>query len=216
MSDTPVRDAATIIVLRDPTGTPSVLMGRRGAGAAFMPDLYVFPGGAVDAGDAEVPLARPLPEPCRSRVGPRSSAVAAAAIRELSEETGLHLGVPGQWHTPPGWESFAALGLRPDAGALRYVFRAITPPGRPRRFDARFFVVDAGALAEGDLSAASGELSDLRWLPLRDVADFAVPQITRHVLGTVAARLPDIGAPAEVPFFRAEGEPQRSWATDGP
>jgi len=51
MSDidkTAVRDAATVIVLRDPD-RPHVLMGQRGKTAAFMPDKFVFPGGAVDA-----------------------------------------------------------------------------------------------------------------------------------------------------------------------
>ncbi len=212
----PVRDAATVIVLRDRGGTPAVLMGRRGSGAAFMPDLYVFPGGAVDPGDGDIDLLRPLPEPCRSRIGPRADAIAAAAIRELAEETGLHLGVPGTWDPPADWASFGALGLRPDAGALSFVFRAITPPGQTRRFDARFFLLDADALAEGDFSAASGELSDLRWVPLSDLAQVAVPRITSHVLQTVASRLPDLGPPPEVPFFRAEGEPRRTWASDGP
>ena len=74
-------------------------------------------------------------------------ALAAAAIRELWEETGLPLGQPGPADLPGDWAGFAARGLRPDASALRFIFRAITPPGRTRRFDARFFLADAGALA---------------------------------------------------------------------
>ena len=57
---TPIRDAATVIVLRDRNTRPRVLMGQRGAGAAFMPNKVVFPGGAADPGDAEVPLAAGL------------------------------------------------------------------------------------------------------------------------------------------------------------
>ena len=64
---TAVRDAATVIVLRD-ADRPHVLMGQRGKTAAFMPDKFVFPGGAVDAGDADVPLARPLPPLCAERL----------------------------------------------------------------------------------------------------------------------------------------------------
>ncbi|MFZ0098184.1 MAG: NUDIX hydrolase, partial [Gemmobacter sp.] len=61
-ADPPIRPAASIILTRSRGGSPEVLMGQRGAGAVFMPSKYVFPGGAVDAGDAEVPLAAPLPD----------------------------------------------------------------------------------------------------------------------------------------------------------
>ncbi len=74
-----------------------------------------------------------------------------AAVRELWEETGLMLGLPdagaaasrcrrpGRGSMPRGW--------CPNGAALRFVFRAITPPGRPRRFDARFFLAEATAIA---------------------------------------------------------------------
>ena len=63
-----IRDAATVIVLRDRMTQPRVLMGQRGAKAVFMPNKFVFPGGAVDAGDAAIPLARPMPDGCAARV----------------------------------------------------------------------------------------------------------------------------------------------------
>ena len=56
---TAIRNAATVMVLRDRTTDPHVLMGQRGAKAAFMPSKFVFPGGAVDAADADVPLSAP-------------------------------------------------------------------------------------------------------------------------------------------------------------
>ncbi len=94
-----IRDAATIILTRTGAGGPEVLMGQRGSAAVFMPSKYVFPGGALDAGDAEVPLARPLDAACAARLAQGSGvpphALAAAAIRELWEETGLPLGQPG-------------------------------------------------------------------------------------------------------------------------
>ena len=73
----------------------------------------------------------------------------AAALRELWEETGLILGRKAPWpDTPPAaWCDFAAAGYVPSAENLQFVFRAITPPGRPRRFDARFFAIDASHLA---------------------------------------------------------------------
>ena len=64
---TAVRNAATVIVLRDRMAEPRVLMGQRGARAAFMPNKFVFPGGAVDPADAGVPLARRMPQVCRDR-----------------------------------------------------------------------------------------------------------------------------------------------------
>ena len=206
----PIRDAATIIVVRDPAGTPSVLMGQRGAGAVFLPGKVVFPGGRVDPGDASVPLAAPLGPPCDLRLARGGAdvppaALAAAAIRELYEETGQVLGRPGDWpDPPPGWEAFAATGCRPDASPLRFVFRAVTPPGRPRRFDARFFTVDAARLASDpdDFSAAEDELSHIQWIPLDRVRSFDLAFITQIALAEIAARLPDLSAPDRVPFFR--------------
>ena len=72
---TAIRDAASIIVLRDRLTRPAILMGQRGAEAAFMPMKFVFPGGAVDVGDAAVPLARPLPSPCDARLAMGSGRV---------------------------------------------------------------------------------------------------------------------------------------------
>ncbi len=63
-----IRHAATVIVLRDRASDPHVLMGQRGAQAAFMPNKFVFPGGALDAADADVPLAAPLPPICAERL----------------------------------------------------------------------------------------------------------------------------------------------------
>ena len=45
---TKIRNAATVIVVRNKHDKPSVLMGQRGVDAAFMPSKFVFPGGAVD------------------------------------------------------------------------------------------------------------------------------------------------------------------------
>lgn len=190
-------------------------MGQRGAKAAFMPNKFVFPGGAVDASDASVALHAPLPDVCSQRLREDSqsdiaNALAAAAIRELWEETGLILGARGAWpaQPPADWQHFAGTGHVPDASALQFVFRAITPPGRPRRFDARFFVVDAESIANDldDFSAASEELSHLQWVPLEEVRGFDMPFITEVVLAEVEARLTDPAPPDSIPFFRNDDE----------
>ncbi|MDK3019542.1 NUDIX hydrolase [Pseudodonghicola flavimaris] len=212
---TAVRNAATVIVLRDRMDQPAILMGQRGAKAAFMPNKFVFPGGAVDPGDAHIPLATPLPALCHNRLeenapGGMQGALAAAAIRELWEETGLVLGRPGAWPgaVPADWQRFADTGNLPSAEALQFVFRALTPPGRPRRFDARFFLVDAEAI-QGDLddfTHASDELSHLQWIPLKEARSFDLPFITEVVLAEVAGRVQDPAPPESVPFFRNNDE----------
>ncbi len=207
---TAIRNAATVIVLRDRLSDPSILMGQRGAKAAFMPNKFVFPGGAVDPEDAHVPLSTQLPDLCSERLSQRSepglqNALAAAAIRELWEETGLILGQPGEWQGEASndWQSFAAMGYQPSAEALQFVFRAVTPPGRSRRFDARFFLVDAKAI-QGDLddfTHASDELSHLQWVKISQAREFDLPFITEVVLAEIAARAADPSPPDTVPFF---------------
>lgn len=212
---TAIRNAATVIVLRDRTTNPQILMGQRGSKAAFMPNKFVFPGGAVDYADADIPLASGLNDLCHNRLGEASEnglehALAVAAIRELWEETGQVLGQPGQWPAPvpSDWSGFAATGHLPYAAPLQFVFRALTPPGRPRRFDARFFLADAAELSSDldDFSAASDELSHLQWVPLSKARSFDLPFITEVVLSEIEARASDPTPPASVPYFRNDDE----------
>lgn len=210
MDKSAIRDAATIILVRDPATNPRVLMGQRGAAAAFMPNRFVFPGGAQDTGDGDVPLVGALSDLCLKRLSEDSAtsigqALATTAIRELWEEAGLVLGSRGEWSAtpPPDWADFAATGHLPSPNGLAFVFRAITPPGRPRRFDARFFLADAAHLAidPDDFGRASDELSHLQWIALDEVRNFHLPFITEVVLAEIAATLPDLGPPETVPFF---------------
>jgi 8-oxo-dGTP pyrophosphatase MutT (NUDIX family) len=212
-----VRDAATVILVRRSAGAPEVLMGQRGGGAAFMPDKFVFPGGAVDPEDALLPDATldPLTAQLLAVEAPAELVrpLAFAAVRELWEETGLVLGRPdpaaAARAVPPGWQGFFDAGFVPDTAALRFVFRAITPPGRPRRFDARFFLADAAALAPGgdDFAGAGGELAHLQWLDLAAARALPLPFITEVVLAEIEALLAAPEASRGVPFFhqRAEG-----------
>lgn len=217
-----LRDAATILLVRQAAAGPQVLMGMRGAAAAFMPSKYVFPGGAVDPGDAAVPHGAPLGADCSARLAQYAApglatALAAAAVRELWEETGLMLGAPGHWAgaVPPDWQGFAEAGMLPDAAALTFVFRAITPPGRPRRFDARFFLADAARVVGDvtDFSRACDELSHLHWVALAEARRLNLPFITEVVLAEVAALLARgeglAARPETVPFFDNSGEVSR-------
>lgn len=184
-----IRPAVTLVLWRPGPAGPEVLMGQRGAAAVFMPSKFVFPGGGVDPCDHEAPCPGYLAPDCARRLAgdPMPDVLVAAGLRELVEETGLR----------------ATAG---QAGALRYVFRAITPPGRPRRFDARFLLADAACL-EGDVedfAAASGELAFLRWLPLPEARALDLPFITEVVLAEVGSLVMGRDQPG-VPFFDNSG-----------
>lgn len=214
---TAIRDAATIVLVRDTDGpAPRVLMGQRGAGAAFMPNKFVFPGGAIDPDDSLIRFAHPVDPATRLRLAsqpvtpmaPAPEAMMAAAIRELWEEAGLMLAHPGPWQgpLPDDWRRFAEAGMCPAPEGLQYIFRAITPPGRTRRFDARFFLADARHVA-GDLddfSHACDELSHLHWIELAEARRLDLPFITEVVLAEAEAVLHD-GRPESVPFFDNSG-----------
>lgn len=206
----PIRDAATVIILRRGPEGNRVLMGMRGAKAVFMPSKFVFPGGAVDPDDTQITLAADLRTECQRRLqDPQGSVapttIAAAALRELAEEAGLLIGQPG----PCDIAGYAEAGLMPDASALRYLFRAITPAGRPRRFDAHFFIADAASLSgdPDDFSRACDELSNLHWVALSEARDLDLPFITEVVLAELSQLIEGLPhdsplpCPATVPFF---------------
>jgi 8-oxo-dGTP pyrophosphatase MutT (NUDIX family) len=210
------RDAATLIIV-DRTGPePRFLMGKRRMEQVFMPGKYVFPGGRVDKTDRLVASADELSDADTAKlllemkgaasVG-RARALALAAIRETYEEAGLVIGLPVRDQTTPkplpGWAEFHAHGFVPCLSPLTFLARAITPPGRPRRYDTRFFCTDATAIAHRT-ETNDGELSGLHWLTMADARDLDLPAITRVVLEDLSERLRANGldAPAaQVPFY---------------
>lgn len=190
------RDAATLI-LEDAEGR--VLLGRRSGGHAFMPGKWVFPGGRLDRGDWHAPVAANLAPEVAAAVGaaPRrpvsdparlARALALAAVRETFEEAGLVLGAGHNLtRAPAGWQRFLETGFAPDLSRLAYLARAVTPPGRTRRFDARFFLAPAEALVSRT-PVASHELTELHWFPLPEAQALDLPTVTRAVLDLVAER----------------------------
>jgi len=208
------RDAATLIIVRkpkDPDGMPEVLLGCRDAGHAFMPNRYVFPGGRVDPADARVPVATTLRPEVDERLrraasAQKARALAIAAVRETFEETGLIIGEP--WDGASGtvdkhWQGFLDQGLAPALHHLDYIARAVTPPGRPRRFNARFMMTDAEVL-KGTIKDSS-ELGDIRWVRLDEAQKLPLPTITGLILGEVGRLLrepPPVGVPRKIPLFK--------------
>jgi 8-oxo-dGTP pyrophosphatase MutT (NUDIX family) len=194
------RDAATLIVVDTSMGEPRVLLGRRRLDLVFMPGRHVFPGGRVDPSDRHVAVEDDL-EPGNLRnlmvamkgepsLG-RARALALAAVRETFEEAGLLIGKPARGLAPPrakGWHQFFAQGFRPSLASLTFFARAVTPPGRPRRFDTRFFCAPAEAVVH-KIATTEGELSDLEWHSIAQARALELPNITRVVLEDLAERI---------------------------
>ncbi len=172
------KHAASLIVLRHENNEPHMLMGMRGAKHRFMPNRLVFPGGRVDPADLTAPFATPLSSSTEHGLRKNSSAklaagLASAAARELLEETGLSLGDP------------------PRLDVLSYLARAVTPPGLPIRFNARFFVVEE-RFVSGEIGG-DGELDGLRFYGMSEALALELALPTRLVLERLTAwlALPD-------------------------
>jgi 8-oxo-dGTP pyrophosphatase MutT (NUDIX family) len=204
------RDAATLILVKRDGGEPQVLMGMRAAGMAFMPNRYVFPGGRVDPGDQRIVPASDLKPHVLQKLtlgttASRARGLALAAIRETFEETGNLVGEHSE-KTPrtrsAAWRQFFAHGIVPRLDGLDYIARAITPPQRPRRFDARFLMADASVITHTLDATENEELLQSRWLTFSEARALDIPAITRTILEEVEARTRAPNAPRPIPFFR--------------
>ena len=212
--DVEPRDAATLMLIDRSGPVPKVLLGRRHHGHKFMPGKFVFPGGRIEPLDRDMTAVSELhpdtEEKLRVRVAAGAAeprAFALAAIRETAEETGLLLGVKrNEGPDSPGetWSEFANAHVHPDLGSVHFIARAITPPRRPKRFDTRFFTVDATEIAhriEGVVGPDS-ELVELVWTPIEQAAHLDMPTITGIVLEELLARVEAGMAHAlPVPFY---------------
>lgn len=188
------KDAASLILIDRSGGDFRILMGKRSSSHAFMPDTYVFPGGRRDAADIRARVSQDLNGAVVEKLlvrAPKSTsmaqvrALAVASVRETLEETGLAIGpvLPGNAGAGPM--------LAPDLSRLRYIARAVTPPGRSsRRYDTRFFAcfVDETEVSLADLCDSS-ELHDLRWLTFAETQAFALPRITTIIVSELAREL---------------------------
>jgi 8-oxo-dGTP pyrophosphatase MutT (NUDIX family) len=195
------RHAATLIIVRRDGKAPRVLMGKRGAGHDFMPDKWVFPGGRIDRSDYRVPTASELRPEVAHRLSEgtpahKGRALALSAIRETFEEAGLLLARPAPPRSRAGpWRDFFAAGALPDLDALDVIARAVTPPSRFKRFDARFFVAEADRLLSLERRPDCGELDEIAWFPLDEALRLDLPDITRFVLKELEERLADPDGP---------------------
>jgi 8-oxo-dGTP pyrophosphatase MutT (NUDIX family) len=144
-----LRKAASVIVARDGSGGPEVLVLERGSGSRFLPGYVAFPGGSMDEEDAAL---------AERWFGTREESARACAVRELLEEVGLTL-------TAGGLAESALRSLEevssspPTSDQLPEVAHWIAPPRIPVRFDARYFALRAPAglrvVPDGNETAAA-------------------------------------------------------------
>jgi 8-oxo-dGTP pyrophosphatase MutT (NUDIX family) len=210
------KDAATLILVDRAASVPRVLLGKRHDRHKFMPGKFVFPGGRVDPSDRRMPVATSLHPAAEANLLKRvarpnrakAQAFALAAIRETFEETGLVLGArrKGMPLVPSGpWSAFAQAEILPDLSPLHFIGRAITPPGRLRRFDTRFFTLDATAIAHrvAGMTGPEAELVELVWMPITEAKRLDMPAVTGVMLEELDARITDgFAHELPVPLYR--------------
>ncbi|MEU6645072.1 NUDIX hydrolase [Saccharomonospora sp. NPDC046836] len=188
------KDAASVMLLRPAdAGGVEVFLQRRVAAMAFAGGMTVFPGGGVDARDADAPVrwAGPPPGQWAEWFGCSESlarALVCAAVRETFEESGVLLAGSESATVPDTAryraaraalvsrelslaEFLADAGLLLRADLLRPWANWVTPEEERRRYDARFFVA---ALPEGQhADGRTTEAESTGWRRPADAIDEA-------------------------------------------
>ena len=211
----PVRDASTVVLLRDGSGLETYLM-RRAVTMAFAAGMYVFPGGRIDDADLDIDLSwvgDPL-DAGRMTAGERQArGLVVGAVREVFEETGVLLAVDASGRFPTedaAWEDdraavaesspalaevLARRGLHIDPGALPLWTHWVTPEVESKRYDVRFFVA---AVPPGQHARdVSGEADQVLWTsPGTALGDYSRGQLP--MLPPTVATLADLAALPDV------------------
>jgi 8-oxo-dGTP pyrophosphatase MutT (NUDIX family) len=192
MSPSDPRPAATVVLMRDSDEGLQVLLLKRVHSSGFVPGAYVFPGGRVDAEDADPEVLERTVSLSAERaatrmrlegVDPPAVAYYLASVREAFEETGILIG-----HSSDGGpvrsaavsptvltarnrlldssrtfaETLSDLGAEIDDTAIEYIGHWITPVAEPRRYDARFFA--AVVAPESEPAMHEAEMVDAIWI----------------------------------------------------
>lgn len=262
------RDAASLLVIDRRHSPFKILMGLRHQKSSFMPDVYVFPGGALDLADlnlagnylpdfAQQPLQTAILSGRDSHLlntyreselfTPASSqgisrltgipdnfspssqqelansglystqrelgaGLVLCALRELYEETGLHLApdiMENSLNSASLSHPFSSHCLPSDQFIplfenIIFLSRAITPPGIKHRFDTRFFLHDyvgpIGWTGDGD-----NELVKTAWVSFEEALSLKIHPMTRVILEDVNEHLSCSSAfkqPDKVSFYQ--------------
>ncbi|MDE9365742.1 NUDIX domain-containing protein [Luteipulveratus sp. YIM 133132] len=237
------RLASTVMLVRHGSACPvEVFMLRRVPTMEFAPSMWVFPGGGVDARDADagLPWAGPSPAEWAARIGvdePTARQLVIAAVREVFEECGVLLAgadadrvvgdVSGdEWQAEreallSREQSFAQLlsrrrlVLRSDLLTLQDHW--LTPEFEPKRYDTYFF---AALLPEGQIADdATTEADTAVWVDPKDLLAQAdsrearmLPPTVVNVRRVAGATSPEELVAARPTVVRVMPEPVR---TDG-
>jgi len=211
------RDAASLLIYRREGTEVEVLMGKRRPGARFLPDVYVFPGGALDAADALGATVAQLKAEAQAQAGVPVDIAAAAssantapglagrdlasrqtelqsapwvramAARDASHASALLRAALREAQEESGWRWADAALPRLESAGLRYLGRAITPAQSPRRFHARFFAVPHERMQQDP--HADGELLDLRWVAAHNPEQLPIIDVTEFMLAELQREL---------------------------
>lgn len=174
-----LRDATTVVLVPE-SGPLQTFLMRRATTMAFAPGMWVFPGGRIDASDADIAVSGDVDShrmTAHSADAARSLIV--GAVREVFEETSVLLAVDHEGRIPvehPDWAAdrealaagdisfgdfLSARSLRVDASALKLWTHWVTPEMETRRYDVRFFV--ARVPAGQQVRDVSGEADRTGW-----------------------------------------------------
>jgi 8-oxo-dGTP pyrophosphatase MutT (NUDIX family) len=191
-ANTPVtpRAAATCVLMRPRAGGGiEVFMVRRHIQSEFAPDVYVFPGGSVDAGDRQAEETPGLCAPAGDGPTALGSGFRVAALRECFEEAGVLLAHHGAATLAFGEDDLARYAAYRAALQQRQMTMAtlaqqegltlatdmlfawahwITPEVFPKRFDTHFFLAEMPPTQQ----AAHDELetTDSVWIAPEDAS----------------------------------------------
>jgi 8-oxo-dGTP pyrophosphatase MutT (NUDIX family) len=174
------RPAAAVILLRrggkHSDRALELLMLKRSEEAKFMPGVWVFPGGSVDAAD-----------------GADEAGRRACALRELTEEAGIELGAEEEMVLFSRWVTPEVVSTRFDA----WFYLALAPAHTPPKADG-FETIEAAwfepakalaAQAAGNLRLAFPTIHQLNWLSTFASADEALAHYRGSDVDSVTPRV---------------------------
>ena len=178
MNDVPVRDGATVALLRDVTDGFEVFMLKRSSAAVFSPSAHVFPGGAVGEGDhAPIELdggaiGHPFEEAGMLLAHGPDGTMVQFDDPEIAERFALHRKAIHASESSIG-DVCAQEGLTLAIDRLVLFGHWITPRGAPRRFDTRFFAARAPERQTASSRRARQSLG-IRWVDIADLNSSAL------------------------------------------
>lgn len=205
-----IRPAASTLVLRESDRGLEVLVLKRSKTMRFLPGYLAFPGGAVDAKDADTDKLCSAGRASKQGEFSEDSvdeAYRVAAIRECAEETGILCAVKGIGSSGlvtaeklsltqhrdllAGHLSFSELLAQRKVclslSELKFVGRWVTPPGMPARFDTRFFLYILPSRGEDfEIFLSEEENEWVRWDQPQSLLQAITDQTEQAMVPTVA------------------------------